>query len=142
MLSNESGNFVFQCNDCGEVLQTETSNFDAARNLLHQHRWRVITSEETPEEDLSKQNHEESRHFCPHCETGKALAKAEEYKKQRTEAWKRRRCRTCGKVGVEYMPTGPNDNVNWEYGGWCSLACFHADPNDEQLIDPNLEKRA
>lgn len=37
------------------------------------------------------------------------------------------RCCVCGKRGIEYFPTGPNDTLNQEHGGWCSLECFEAE---------------
>lgn len=38
----DRGNHVFQCDEqrCGETLETSTSNFDAARNLLRRAGWK------------------------------------------------------------------------------------------------------
>lgn len=36
-------------------------------------------------------------------------------------------CCVCNKRGIMYFPTGPNDNLNKEHGGWCSLACFETE---------------
>jgi len=40
MLDRQKGNVVFECDGCDEVLETETSNFDAAVNMLNQEDWR------------------------------------------------------------------------------------------------------
>jgi Fe2+ or Zn2+ uptake regulation protein len=41
MLDRQKGNIVFQCDECGEVLETNTNDFDSARNLLKRERWAV-----------------------------------------------------------------------------------------------------
>jgi hypothetical protein len=39
MLDRQSGDIIFECDGCGEVLATDTGNFNAARNLLQQNGW-------------------------------------------------------------------------------------------------------
>jgi Fe2+ or Zn2+ uptake regulation protein len=58
MLDQQKGDFFFQCDDCGEVLETKTSNFDAARNVLKREGWRAIKVGEAWE------------HRCPQCSEG------------------------------------------------------------------------
>lgn len=41
MLDRQKGNIVFECDGCGEVLETETANFDAARNMMKREGWRA-----------------------------------------------------------------------------------------------------
>ncbi len=59
-LTQDHGNHVFQCDgeDCRETLDTETSNFDAARNVLRRNRWKP---KKNPTSD-------EWEHFCPDCQ--------------------------------------------------------------------------
>ncbi len=40
MLDRQKGGIVFECDGCNEVLETETSNFDAAVNMLNREDWR------------------------------------------------------------------------------------------------------
>jgi hypothetical protein len=42
MLDRQHGNIVFECDGCGDILDTETSNFNAARNMLKRDGWRAI----------------------------------------------------------------------------------------------------
>ncbi len=41
MLDRQKGDIVFSCDGCGEVLETKTSNFDAARSRLRLENWRT-----------------------------------------------------------------------------------------------------
>jgi hypothetical protein len=49
------------------------------------------------------------------------------YAQMREELMQTMRCRTCDKLGINYLPDGPSHSVNIEHGGWCSLECFEAD---------------
>jgi hypothetical protein len=57
-LTQDRADFVFECDGkgCHEVLQTSTSNFEAARNHLRRNRWKV------------RKVGEEWRHFCLDCQ--------------------------------------------------------------------------
>lgn len=41
-LTQDHGDIVFECDKCHATLATNTSNFDAARNLLKRERWQPI----------------------------------------------------------------------------------------------------
>lgn len=62
-LTQDHGDFVFQCdgNACHENLETVTSNFASAQNVLHRHHWKA-----------NKQG-QEWKHFCPECQQGSLL---------------------------------------------------------------------
>ena len=49
------GDFEFECDGCHEVLPTETSNFDSARNVLARAGWRA------------RKILGDWQHFCPRC---------------------------------------------------------------------------
>lgn len=55
MLDQQHGNIFFSCDDCGEVLDTKTSSFEAARNMLRRANWRITKVGE------------EWRHYCVEC---------------------------------------------------------------------------
>lgn len=55
MLDRQKGNIIWQCDECNETLDTGTSDFDAAKNLLKRERWAVEKVDDTWE------------HFCPDC---------------------------------------------------------------------------
>jgi hypothetical protein len=42
MLDRQKGDVVFECDICGNVLETETSDFESARNLLRREGWRTL----------------------------------------------------------------------------------------------------
>ena len=54
-MSKDHGDFEFSCDGCTEVLHTETSNFDAAKNLLARSGWRA------------RKILGDWQHFCPRC---------------------------------------------------------------------------
>lgn len=39
MLDNQKGCIVFECDNCGNVLETGARNFEAARNCLRRQGW-------------------------------------------------------------------------------------------------------
>lgn len=39
-LTRDAGNIVFECDNCHETLETGTSNFDEARQVLENDEWR------------------------------------------------------------------------------------------------------
>ena len=41
MLDRQGGNIWFECDTCPETLDTGTSDFDSARNLLRREGWRT-----------------------------------------------------------------------------------------------------
>jgi hypothetical protein len=49
--THDHGNIVFQCDGdrCRETLETNTSNFEAARNLLRRAAWRPYKPAGAPE---------------------------------------------------------------------------------------------
>jgi hypothetical protein len=55
MLDRQKGNVVFQCDECGAVLDTNTSDFASARNLLKRERW------------VTEKDGDVWEHFCPDC---------------------------------------------------------------------------
>lgn len=55
MLDQQKGHFVVECDDCGQVLDTQTSNFEAARNLMKREGWRAVKSGS------------DWQHFCEQC---------------------------------------------------------------------------
>jgi hypothetical protein len=58
MIARDRGDIVFQCDDCGELLETLTGNFGAARNLMKREGWCSIRLQ-VEGEDWS--------HFCSKC---------------------------------------------------------------------------
>lgn len=40
-VDRQKGNVVFECDACNETLETKTSNFSAAMNLLHHEGWKA-----------------------------------------------------------------------------------------------------
>ncbi|MPZ58462.1 MAG: hypothetical protein GEU91_18610 [Rhizobiales bacterium] len=59
-LTHDHGNIVFTCDGkgCGSYLETDTSNFDAARNVLKRNRWKPHRRNETSD----------WQHACPDCQ--------------------------------------------------------------------------
>jgi len=41
MMDQQKGNFVFECDPCGETLETNTANFNAALNMLKREGWKA-----------------------------------------------------------------------------------------------------
>jgi Fe2+ or Zn2+ uptake regulation protein len=60
MMTRDHNNIVFECDGCGEVLETETSSFESAQNILHRQHWKARKA-------LGKLS-DEWLHFCPDCE--------------------------------------------------------------------------
>ena len=42
MIDRQRGDVVFECDGCGEVLETATSNFDSALNMMRREGWRAV----------------------------------------------------------------------------------------------------
>lgn len=55
MLEREHGDIIWQCDGCGELLDTNTADFDAARNMLTRNQW------------LTKRASDGWQHFCSDC---------------------------------------------------------------------------
>jgi len=55
MLDKQKGEFVFECDMCGNTLETGTSNFEAARNLLRRERW------------VAYKSNDDWKHLCDAC---------------------------------------------------------------------------
>lgn len=63
--TRDHGDYVFQCDGgCGATLESETSNFESARNILRRHRWKPYR--QPGEIDW--------QHRCPSCEASRAGA--------------------------------------------------------------------
>ena len=60
MLEKQYGNIIFECDGwhCDENLETNTSDFGAAKNMLDRSRWRARKDDEAGE----------WRHYCPSCQ--------------------------------------------------------------------------
>lgn len=56
MLDRQKGRFVFECDRCDEVLETDTSDFQLARDTMKAEGWRS-----------RKNKKDEWDHFCPKC---------------------------------------------------------------------------
>lgn len=56
-LTIDRGDIVFECDGCHAMLETGTSNFEAARNLLRRQRWK-------PRRKSAK---DDWLHCCPDC---------------------------------------------------------------------------
>jgi hypothetical protein len=41
MLDRQKGNVVFECDTCGESLDSETGSFDSAMNLFRREGWKA-----------------------------------------------------------------------------------------------------
>lgn len=55
MMDRQKGDLVFECDGCGEVLETDTSNFEAAQSVLKRNGWK-------PEK-----NNDIWEHYCNGC---------------------------------------------------------------------------
>ena len=55
MIDRQNGDLVFECDSCGEVLQTETSDFNSAWNQAKRDGWRA------------RKVGTEWAHECPNC---------------------------------------------------------------------------
>ena len=68
MLDRQKGNIVFECDGCDDVLDTGTSNFDAAVNLLNREEWR---SKKTVRLDAPGSRPDDKKdeweHYCSRC---------------------------------------------------------------------------
>jgi hypothetical protein len=42
MLDRQKGDIVFECNACGDVLETNQADFDVARVIFRREGWRII----------------------------------------------------------------------------------------------------
>jgi hypothetical protein len=58
MLDKQKGDYVVECNGCGAVLETHTSNFSAAVNLLRREGWK----------SHKRDDDEDWKHFCKSCQ--------------------------------------------------------------------------
>jgi hypothetical protein len=61
-ITHDHGDIVFQCDgkDCRETLETNTSNFESARNVLRRRGWKPSKDSATGE----------WRHQCAECQKG------------------------------------------------------------------------
>lgn len=57
MLDRQKGDVIFMCDECGEVMDSGTSDFDSALNLLKRERWQI------------KKIEGEWEHRCPNCKS-------------------------------------------------------------------------
>jgi hypothetical protein len=55
MMDRQGGKFVFECDGCTEVLETNTGNFATAKELLDAECWRA------------RRVKDEYEHYCPKC---------------------------------------------------------------------------
>jgi len=39
MMDKQKGDYVFECDVCGKVLETDQADFDVARNMMRRERW-------------------------------------------------------------------------------------------------------
>lgn len=61
--TRDHGNYVFQCDGCRAVLDTDTSNFEAARNLLRRAGWKSVIRP-----DASGRGDDAWNHKCRACQ--------------------------------------------------------------------------
>jgi hypothetical protein len=55
MLDRQNGDIVWECDGCGDTLETETDDFDIARDMLKSEQW------------TTAKHGGEWVHFCPDC---------------------------------------------------------------------------
>lgn len=55
VLDRQGGDVYFECDGCGEVLETGTGDFSSALNLMRRERWRAVKFGE------------DWNHYCPDC---------------------------------------------------------------------------
>jgi Fe2+ or Zn2+ uptake regulation protein len=53
--ANKGSTITFCCDECGEILDTDTDDFDEARGILRSERWKT------------KKIDKDWVHFCPGC---------------------------------------------------------------------------
>jgi Fe2+ or Zn2+ uptake regulation protein len=41
MLDRQKGNFIFECEGCGSILETNTGDWDSALNVLRRNKWKA-----------------------------------------------------------------------------------------------------
>lgn len=58
MLHRQKGQIIFECNECGETLDTGTGDFDAAKAKLDAEEWKASKEPNMAEWD----------HTCPDCQ--------------------------------------------------------------------------
>jgi hypothetical protein len=54
-VDRQKGNIIFECDACNETLETNTSNWDAAMNMLRHGGWKA------------RKEDEEWVHYCDKC---------------------------------------------------------------------------
>jgi hypothetical protein len=57
MMDRQKGKFVIECETCDEVLETNTGDFNEARELMKAERW----------ESVHDDDENTWVHFCPKC---------------------------------------------------------------------------
>lgn len=62
MLDRQKGDYIFQCDGCYAVLETNTSNFTAAINLLRREGWKSHL----------RDGDEDWKHYCKTCQFRRA----------------------------------------------------------------------
>lgn len=63
-IHTDHNDIIFECDDCNELLYTETSNFDSALNIMHRNNWKA---------KVAKGQSEASKiwkHICANCKNG------------------------------------------------------------------------
>jgi hypothetical protein len=58
MMDRQKGKWLFECNGCGEILDTDTGNFKLAQDARRDEGW---SARQKPRSD------DEWEHFCPKC---------------------------------------------------------------------------
>lgn len=64
-LTHDRGDIVFQCDACHATLETNTSNFESARNVLRRERWQPKRMMASPGRTAE---FAEWNHRCPDCQ--------------------------------------------------------------------------
>lgn len=71
-LTQDHGDFVFQCDGCRALLETNTSNFNAAMNALRRSQWRPVPRP-NPNRRFDPHAKPEWNHLCRSCDSGSEL---------------------------------------------------------------------
>lgn len=57
MLDRQKGKFEVECNACGDTLETDTGDFNKAREAMDAENWKARRNKK-----------DEWEHFCPNCQ--------------------------------------------------------------------------
>lgn len=66
-LTYNRGDIVFQCDACKATLETNTSNFDAAMNVLRRSRWRPVPHVDPTRRNKITRSSPDWDHHCDQC---------------------------------------------------------------------------